>query len=64
MSSESQDILLTSETARVLEVADSTVHWLEKTGRLPAQRTASGVRLFRRDAVEKLAAERKSKSAK
>jgi excisionase family DNA binding protein len=52
------DLMTTGEAARVLGVSADMVRWLEREGRLPAQRTTNGVRLFRRGDVEKLAAER------
>lgn len=54
-------LLLTSAVARVLKVDSATVRWLEKTGKLSAQRTTSGTRLFRREDVEALKALRRKK---
>ena len=54
------EIVLTSEAAYILEVAAATVHELERRGLLAATRTAHGVRLFRREDVERLAAERRA----
>jgi excisionase family DNA binding protein len=50
--------LLTSEVARELKVAPDTVRRLERLGKLPALKTAQGVRLFDRRDVERLARER------
>jgi hypothetical protein len=50
-------ILTTADTARMLERNENTVRRWTDTGRLKAERTASGVRIFRRDEVEALAAE-------
>lgn len=50
--------LLVSEAARVLNVSAETVRNLERAGRLPAVRTANGVRVFDRRQVEALARER------
>jgi excisionase family DNA binding protein len=50
--------LTTGEAAKVLKVSADRVRQLEAEGTLQAVRTASGVRLFERSAVEKLAAER------
>ncbi len=50
--------MTTGEAARVLGLSPDMVRWIERVGRLPAQRTTNGVRLFRRDDVERLAAER------
>ena len=50
--------LLTSEVARIGGVSSETVRLWERTGRLQAERTASGVRLFSRAAVERIARQR------
>ena len=55
------DAILSSEAARILGVSAQTVHYLEKTGRLPAMR-ASGVRIFQREDVLRLATERSKKA--
>lgn len=52
------DLMTTGEAARLLKLSPDMVRWLEREGRLPAQRTTNGVRLFRRSDVERLAAER------
>jgi DNA-binding transcriptional MerR regulator len=49
-----RDYLTTGPTARELKVSESRVRQLELAGRLPAIRTDSGVRLFRRKDVETL----------
>ena len=49
--------LLTSEVARILNKSPETVRWYERTGRLHAVRTVTGVRLFSRRDVERLLAE-------
>jgi DNA-binding transcriptional MerR regulator len=55
----SNDVLLTGEVARRLEVAPITVRGWEKTGRLvPVGRTSSGVRFYDKAAVEAFAAAR------
>jgi len=54
-------ILLTGEAARLLGVAGATVIAWQRSGKLPALRSESGVRMFRRADVEKLAAERAAK---
>lgn len=53
--------LLTSDAARVLGVTADAVRDMERRGVLPAVRTASGVRLFSRADVERLAADREAK---
>lgn len=52
------DLMTTGEAGRLLGLSPDMVRWLEREGRLPAQRTTNGLRLFRRADVEKLAAER------
>ena len=52
------DLMTTGEAARLLRLSPDMVRWLEREGRLPAQRTTNGVRLFRRCEVERLATER------
>lgn len=52
------DLMTTEEAGRLLGLSPDMVRWLEREGRLPAQRTTNGLRLFRRAAVEELAAER------
>jgi excisionase family DNA binding protein len=48
----------TSLVARRLNCSEGTVRLLEQRGVLPAERTAGGMRLFDRDAVERLATKR------
>jgi DNA-binding transcriptional MerR regulator len=45
--------LLTSEVAQIAAVAPDTVRFWERSGRLPARKTANGVRLFARSQVER-----------
>lgn len=52
------DFILTTEAAHVLGVSPDTVRAWERLGRLPALRTAGGVRLFNRLDVEQLARDR------
>ena len=54
------DLLTKSDAARILGLTPATVVLLEKHGKLSAQRTAGGVRLFSRAEVEQLAAARKA----
>ena len=58
------ELMTPADAAPVLGVSVSMVRLLEVQGRLPAQRTAGGVRLFSRRAVEALAAERKANPPK
>jgi DNA-binding transcriptional MerR regulator len=55
------DLLTTQDVARAAdgEVCASTVRQWERTGKLPAIRTASGMRLFRRADVERVLADRR-----
>jgi DNA-binding transcriptional MerR regulator len=55
------DLLNTSDAARILGKAAATVLYYERVGILEAQRTASGMRIFERAAVERLAAEQRKK---
>ena len=45
------DLLITGEVAAILHVTPAAVRKMERTGKLLAHRTPSGVRLFRRDDV-------------
>ncbi|BCA56695.1 hypothetical protein W02_38350 [Nitrospira sp. KM1] len=50
----SDRLLMTNDAARLLERAGPTVRYYERIGRLPAQRTADGTRLFKEEDVMKL----------
>ena len=64
-SSSPEDLLTSTDAARALNVSTELIRWLHNEGKLPALRTVSGTRLFRRSDVEALAAERaKGKKAK
>jgi excisionase family DNA binding protein len=52
------DLLTPSDAARVLGLSPDSVRVLSDSGRLPALRTVSGRRLFRRGDVDRLAADR------
>jgi excisionase family DNA binding protein len=52
------DLLTPSDAARVLGLSPDSVRVLSDSGRLPAMRTVSGRRLFKRGDVDRLAAER------
>ncbi|MDP9357434.1 MAG: helix-turn-helix domain-containing protein [Chloroflexota bacterium] len=58
-----QQLLSAADAARLLGVVPATVRQMERSGRLPAERTAGGMRLFRRADVERLAAEREGRRA-
>jgi len=49
---------LTSEAARILQVNENTVRAWADAGRLTAQRTGAGLRVFSREELERVAAER------
>ena len=52
------DLLTPSDAARVLGLSADSVRVLSDNGRLPAMRTVSGRRLFRRGDVDRLALQR------
>ena len=52
------DFLTTTDAARIAGVAANTIRLWERLGKIPAQRTASGVRLFRLEDVQRVAAQR------
>jgi excisionase family DNA binding protein len=55
------EFLTTGDAARVLGVSADFIRQLTRDGRLPAQRTRSGQRLFTAADVEQLAKERAAK---
>lgn len=52
------DFLMTSDVARELKVSAQRVIQLDHEGKLRAIRAANGTRLFRREDIERLKAER------
>jgi excisionase family DNA binding protein len=58
-----EDLMTPSDAARVLGLSADSVRVLSDSGRLPAMRTVSGRRLFRRGDVDRLAAERAQQTA-
>lgn len=52
------DLMTPSDAARILGLSADSVRVLSDNGRLPAMRTVSGRRLFRRGDVDRLAAQR------
>lgn len=58
MTRDPEELLTPSDAALVLRVSADTVRNLSDKGVLPARRTMTGRRLFRREDVERLAAER------
>lgn len=57
------DLMTTSEAARLLNRAPDTIRQMERSGRLPAMKTANGQRLFRRADVLRLQTAMKSPAA-
>jgi excisionase family DNA binding protein len=55
------EFLTTGDVARILDVSPDFVRQLTRDGRLPAQKTRSGQRLFMAADVEQLAQERAAK---
>ncbi len=51
--------LTTSSAARLAKVSEAAVRFAERTGKLPATKTESGLRLFERRDVERWALERR-----
>lgn len=60
----SDKYLLTGDVARLLNVSAEMVRHWERSGKLFAQKTARGVRLFDPDAVERFAMEREKTEEK
>jgi DNA-binding transcriptional MerR regulator len=52
-------IITTGDAAKILQLSVDRVRQLERSGILTARRTATGIRLFDRDTVLRLARERK-----
>ncbi|MEA2697849.1 MAG: Helix-turn-helix domain [Myxococcales bacterium] len=52
------DLMTPSDAARILGLSADSVRVLSDNGRLPAMRTVSGRRLFKRGDVDRLAAQR------
>lgn len=57
------DLLLVNEVAKLIGRSSSTVVFYENTGKLPATRTQTGVRIFHRADVERFITERLEKEA-
>ena len=55
--------VLTNDAAKICGVSPDTIRLWERNGRLPAAKTLSGVRLFERSAVERLAQRRQDDRA-
>ena len=57
------EFLSSGDAARILECSPDLVRYLERTGKLDAQRTAGGLRLFQLRQVLALAQRRREKAA-
>lgn len=57
-------LMTAADAARILGVVPATVRQMERDGRLTAQRTVGGMRLFCREEVERFAGERRNTSRK
>jgi DNA-binding transcriptional MerR regulator len=57
------NLLTVADASRILGVVPDTVRYLERVGKLQAQRTSSGWRLFDRRDVERLRRQREQAAA-
>ena len=55
-------LLMVTDATRILGKSSETVRHYERTGKLPAMKTANGRRLFREDDVKELARTMASKN--
>jgi len=58
MSYKTGDLMLIADAARLLGLPAATLRVWDANGKLKAMQTSGGVRLFRRDEVERMVAER------
>lgn len=58
------NLITTNSAARIIECAPATVLYHHRLGRIKAQRTESGLRLFNRAEVEKFAKQWQERKAK
>ena len=56
-------LLTSQDAARLAGVSAATVRTWEKTGKLPAVRTAGGIRLFTREDVNRVIAQRTERAS-
>ena len=56
------ELLLTSQAAKKLGISPQGVRLLEREGKLPAVKTAGGVRIFTSNDVDQLAKQRTEKN--
>jgi len=62
MTTQTVDELLTAgDAAKIAEVSPDTIRNWSDNGRLPSVRTAGGVRLFERSAVDRVVSERQAR---
>jgi DNA-binding transcriptional MerR regulator len=61
---DSDEILTTRDVSRILNRSSDCVRLYERTGKLAAQKTRSGQRLFRKSDVTRLAKEMRMKNAR
>lgn len=54
LSSDADELLTTSAVAKLIDRSPDWVRHLDRVGKLRAQRTSTGIRLFRRHDVEEL----------
>lgn len=57
----SEELLTTSDVARLLRISEASVRNMERDGRLPALKTAGGQRIFKTGDVQR-AAEKRAQS--
>ncbi len=57
------ELMTAGDASKILNIVPATVRLLADAGKLPAVRTERGMRLFRREDVERLAAERSSRGS-
>jgi predicted site-specific integrase-resolvase len=54
-------LITTSRAAKILDTSEGTVRGMTRRGELPYTLTESGIRLFERDVVERIAGERQAR---
>ena len=55
-----QNLIMTSDASKILDVSAERVRQLERAGDLHAIKTPKGMRLFKREEVERLAESRRN----
>jgi len=61
MEAKHDELLMASGAAKILNRSAEAVRFYERTGKLPAIRTADGTRLFKQSDVQELAAKLRKK---